>query len=112
MNAQVPSEEVPPALVAARARARYLFADFLRVNGETRRAQPILDQAIADWREVGDAGKPSLGFVLLSRSRLALFNGDEAIGLECAREALQVYQELNDRIGQASAWRRIGEWAL
>lgn len=99
-------------LVPTRARAKSIYADYLRVTGNFIEARPLFEETIADWRRVGATGKPPLGFALVLLSRLALMQGDIQVGRDSAQEALELFEELGDVHGQASALRRLGEWGL
>ena len=107
LNADVSVELAP-----TRARVRSVYADILRMSGEWLRARKLFEQSISDWRAVGEAGKPHLAFALVLLSRMALWQGDADIAHTHAREGLDLFRTLNDPHGQASAWRRLGEWAL
>jgi predicted ATPase/transcriptional regulator with XRE-family HTH domain len=99
-------------LAFTRARVRDGYAEFLRMTGEGRSARALTEEAIADWRRAGAAARPYLGFALLGFSRLALYQGDDEAARASAQEALAIYTELQDPVGQARAWRRLAEWAL
>ncbi len=99
-------------MVTARAKVRTLYVEFLRLRGELHEARPVMEEAIADWRRVGETGKPQLAFALLVKSRLTSALGESESALAAGKEALQLYTELQDPLGQASAWRRVGNWAL
>lgn len=99
-------------LLIARAHARNVYADFLRINGDMRRARTVSEQAIADWQQVGERGKQHLAFALNGHARTAAWQGDLDGSIRMARAALALYQELGDTLGEANAWRRIGEWAV
>ena len=107
MNVQVNAE-----LAFTRARARDGYAEFLRMVGNVGPARKLLEEAILDWQRAGEPGRPYLGFALLALSRLALYQGDDALAQQTGEQALQVYAALGDTIGQARAWRRLAEWAL
>lgn len=107
MNSQISDD-----LIIARARARNVFADFLRLDGDLVRAQAMGNQAIADWRSLGETDKAQLAFALLGMARTAWWVGDQERALSNAREALGLFESLNDLNGQATAWRRLGECAL
>ncbi len=107
LNADVSVELAP-----TRARVRSVYADILRMSGEWLRARELFEQSVSDWRAVGEAGKPHLAFALVLLSRMALWQGDADIAYTHAREGLELFLTLNDPHGQASAWRRLGEWAM
>lgn len=103
---------IPAELVPARARTRSIYADLLRQTGDFTQARPLLQETIADWRSVGEAGKRSLGFALVLLSRLTLWQGDIRVAHDSAQEGLELFVQVGDVHGQASALRRLGEWAL
>lgn len=99
-------------LLIARAHASNIYADFLRINGDMRRARIMSEQAIADWEQVGERGRVHLAFALNGLARTAAWQGDPDNSIRLARQALGMYQELGDTLGEANSWRRIGEWAM
>jgi predicted ATPase len=100
-----------PQLLLARAQVRNVYADFLRINGDMRRARIVSEQAIEDWKQVGKGGESHLAFAYLALGRTALWQGDLDVAEHSARAALELYTVLEDVSGQANALRRLGEWA-
>lgn len=104
--------ELNQELAFTRARVRDGYPEFVHMTGEPHPARVLAEQAIADWRSAGEAGRPYLGFALLGLSRLALYQGANELARSTAQEALEIYRDLQDATGQARAWRRLAEWAL
>lgn len=104
--------QVDDALLPARARVRLMYADYLRVSGDSISARPLLIETIQECRAMGQAGKPTLGMALAAMSRLSLRQGDFEIARATACEALDLFVELNDPLSQGGSLRCIAEWAL
>ncbi len=101
-----------PPLLSARARVRNVYADFLRINGDMRRARTVSEQAIEDWKRVGKEGERDLAFAYVALARTALWQGEPETSVPAAQAALELYRMLKDTLGEANALRRLGEAAL
>lgn len=88
------------------------YARLLRLKGDYRRARGLLEQAVQDWRGLGEQGKTHLPLTLIELSRLAGDQGDEEYAYELALEAMELYTALGDRGGQTRTWRRLSDLAL
>jgi hypothetical protein len=72
----------------------------------------LWEEAVKDWRELGDAGKPHPPVSLVELSRLTGDQADEDYEYELAKEGMELYVALNDRSGQACTWRHLSDLAL
>ena len=81
---------------------------FSSVGNEVERKR-LLVYTLKLWRELGDNPEvaETLGFLSDANRRLGLYEE----GVEQAKEALEIFERLNDKLGQANSWDWLA-WLL
>jgi len=99
-----------PAVSPERARALSQLAEVLQMEGDYPGSMATVADALALWRELGDAH--GLATALRARGRTLTFSGDlEAADADCS-EALDLYREIGDRRGEAWALQNLATIAF
>lgn len=84
---------------AVRAQVLVQAANFAFVQSDYPAMQPLAEEALSIWRELGEAGKRGLAFTLGRLGDMAAETGDYTHALTYFQEALELYQELQDAPG-------------
>ncbi|HSK87462.1 MAG TPA: tetratricopeptide repeat protein, partial [Anaerolineales bacterium] len=81
---------------SARANALIHAANFAFVQSDYPSMQPLAEEALSIWRELGETGKRGLAFTLGRLGDMATETGDYNNATVYLQEALDIYRELND----------------
>ncbi|HEX2997638.1 MAG TPA: tetratricopeptide repeat protein, partial [Anaerolineales bacterium] len=79
-----------------RANVLMQAAGFAFMQSDYPAMQPLAEEALSIWREVGEAGKRGLAFTLGRLGDMATETGAYAQAMAYFREALKIYRELKD----------------
>ncbi|HEX2993911.1 MAG TPA: tetratricopeptide repeat protein, partial [Anaerolineales bacterium] len=79
-----------------RAKVLMQAAGFAFVQSDYPAMQPLAEEALSIWRELGEAGKRGLAFTLGRLGDMATETGDYVQAMAYFREALEIYRELKD----------------
>jgi DNA-binding CsgD family transcriptional regulator/tetratricopeptide (TPR) repeat protein len=81
---------------SARANALIQTANFAFVQSDYPAMQPLAEEALSIWRELGEAGKRGLAFTLGRLGDMSAEKGDYDKAILFFQESLALYRELTD----------------
>jgi len=81
---------------SAHANVLIQAAHFAFMQSDYPAMQPLAEEALSIWRELGESGKQGLAFTLGRLGDMATETGDYDRAKAYFREALDIYRELND----------------
>ena len=94
------------------ARALYYSALLAYLQGDYPAAQPMIEESLTIWRELGQEGLAMLGHTLLLLGDLKNEVGDYSGALPVFHEALQIFSQLNDKKGIGWIHMQLGWEAM
>ncbi|HET9911999.1 MAG TPA: tetratricopeptide repeat protein [Anaerolineales bacterium] len=96
---------------AARAKVLMQAASLAFVQSDYPAMQPLAEEALSIWRELGESGKRGLAFTLGRLGDMAAETGNYDQALTYLHEALDIYRELND-VHSTSFILLLSGWTL
>jgi predicted ATPase/DNA-binding NarL/FixJ family response regulator len=94
------------------ARALNYSATLAYLQGDYPAAQPMIEESVAIWRELGQEGRKMLGQTLMLFGDLKNEVGDYSDALPVFYEALQIFSQLNDKKGIGGIHMQLGWEAM
>jgi DNA-binding CsgD family transcriptional regulator/tetratricopeptide (TPR) repeat protein len=95
---------------STRARALHHSANLAYLQSDYPAMRPLAEEALAIWRELGQAGRAGAAYVFDLLGQLATEEGDYDRAPAFFEEAMRLYRELNDMRGIGEVHMQLG-WA-
>jgi len=94
------------------ARALLYSAQLAYFQADYPAGQPLIEEALAIWRDLGQEDQAGFAFTLEFYGGFRMEVGDYERALPLFQESLEIYTQLNDKIGMGNLYKDLGWSAM